>query len=284
VNEPGRNAIAVMFGSPAAERLEIPIPDQVHPNAPQNQNPVNLVGNLQSQRIYAIAQGPTACPNGGTTGTVTAIETTTETISSVLSTGNCPVYGVMSADNRRAFILNQGDGTVTVIDSQQNRFDRTINVGQGPVWADIFNTGSMLAVVNSTDSTLSLIDISLDTYGNDSPDFGRVLATVPVGLHPGVGANPVSVSVLQDGSRAYVANQGDGTVSVVSLTSFQLLKTIPVAGHPISIAATTGTPTGKVYVVSPDSNLLTIIRTDNDSISNSLQLTGAGVQVRVSAP
>ena len=273
VTEPGRNAIAVLYGQPAAERLEIPIP-----GAPVNQNPVNLVGNLQSQRIYAIAQGPTACPNLGSAGTITAIETTTQTISAVIPAGNCPVYGVMSADNRRAFILNQGDGTVTVIDSQQNVLDRTIPVGSGPVWADIFNTGSILAVVNSQSNTLSLIDISLDAYGNDSPDFGKILGTVAVG------ANPVSVSVLQDGTRAYVANQGDGTVSVVSLTSFQLLTTIPVVGHPISIAATTGTPTGKVYAVSPDSNMLTIIRTDSDTVSNSLQLTGTGVQVRVSAP
>ncbi len=267
VTEPGRNAIAVMFGTPEAVRLEIPLP---------NQTPVNLVGNIKSQRIYAIGQGVGTCSS--TAGTITAIETATNTISAVIPSGNCPTYGVMSADSRRAYILNQGSGSITVIDSEQNQFDRTINVGQGPVWADIFNTGSMLAVVNSQSNTLSLIDISLDTYGNDSPNFGQILATVPVGT------NPVSVAVLQDGTRAYVANQGDGTVSVVSLTNFQVLKTIPVAGHPISIAATVGTPMGKVYAVSPDSNLLTIIRTDNDTISTSLQMTGTGVQVRVSAP
>lgn len=272
VTEPGRNAVAAMFGTPEAVRLEIPIP-----GAPVNQNVVNLVGTISSQRIYAIAQGPTACA-AGSLGSITAIETLTNTISTVIPAGNCPIYGVMSADNRRAFILNQGSGTVTVIDSEQNQLDRTIPVGNGPVWADIFNTGSILAVVNSGSNTLSLIDISLDAYGNDSPDFGRILATVPVG------ANPVSVAALQDGTQVFVANQGDGTVSAVSLTSFTVTKTIPVAGHPISIAATTGTPLGKVYVVSPDSNLLTILRTDNDTISTSLQMTGTGVQVRVSLP
>ncbi|HUZ04402.1 MAG TPA: hypothetical protein VMU62_03515 [Acidobacteriaceae bacterium] len=292
VVEQGRNSIAVMTSTASssvpAVQLEIPITDPQNVSAAQN--PVNLVGNSTAQRIYAIAQGPNAppnapCPSSAGNGSITAIETGTSTISAVIPSGVCPIYGIMSADNRRTFVLNQGSGTITVIDSQQNQLDQnpnltngTIAVGQGPVWADLYNTGSILAVVNSQSNTLSLINVSLDSFGNDSPNFGQIIATVPVGK------NPTSVAILQDGSRAYVANHDDGTVSVVSLVSNQVLKTIPVAGHPISIAATTGTPTGKVYVVSPDSDLMTIIRTDNDTVANSLQLTGAGVQVRVTAP
>jgi hypothetical protein len=47
----------------------------------------------------------------------------------------------------------------------------------------------------------------------------------------------------------------------------------------MSIAATTGTPTGKVYVVSPDTNLLTIIQTVDDTIDTTLPLTGNGIEV-----
>ena len=278
VVEPGRNAIAVTQGSPPGLQLEIPIAAT---------NPVNMVGNYNAQRVYAIAQGAnaTACPNSGTAGTITAIEAVTNTISAVIPSGVCPIYGVMSQDYKRTFILNQGGASVTVIDSERNVLDPnpnltngTIPVGQGPVWADLYNNGSILAVVNSQSNTLSLINVSLDSFGNDTPSFGQIIATVPVGK------NPVSVAVLQDGTRVYVANHDDGTVSDISLISNQLLKTIPVAGHPISIAATTGTPTGKVYVVSPDSDLVTIIRTDSDTISNSLQVTGTGIQVRVTAP
>ena len=268
-----------MSGFPAAVRLEIPV----------TATPVNLVGNYQTQRIYAISQGPNAtqqsCTSAAGNGSITAIEMATNTISAVIPAGVCPVYGVMSEDNRRTFILNKNSGTVTVIDSQQNQLDRTITLPAGPngltpqpVWADIYTVGSILAVASAQSDTLTLINVSLDSFGNDSPGFGQILATVPVG------ANPTSVAVLQDGTRAYVANHDDGTVSSVSLTSNTVLATIPVAGHPISIAATTGTPTGKVYVASPDSNILTIIRTDEDTISNSLVLTGSGIQVRVTAP
>ncbi len=309
VSQTGRGSVEVMKTangafSPAGF-LEIPLTDPNNPSAPQY--PAMLVGNAAAQRIYAISYADSAglptpsCPGSSAPGVATGIETTTNTPSSTLALGLCPVYGVMSYDNRRVFVLNQGSGTVSVIDSQQNQLDTSANlvanqpgvtpgqikVGQGPVWASIYNTGSILAVANSGSDTLTLINISQDVYGNDSPNFGKIIATVPVG------SQPWSVSALQDGTRAYVANRGDGTVSVVSLTSNTVTKTISLpqepcsAGnpnvlctiHPMSIAATTGTPTGKVYVVSPDTNVLTIIQTIDDTIDTTLPLTGNGIQV-----
>ncbi len=317
ISQPGRNSIAVMKVEDGIQApgvfLEIPITDPTDPAAPQY--PVNFVGNPNTQRIYTISYAASernsdgSC-SAGANGTATGVETATNTPSSTLTLGACPIYGVMSADDRRAFILNQGSGTVSVIDSQQDEIDTNPNlangqtgipagqipVGQDPVWADIYNHGAILAVANkqpnSATGTLTLIDISEDSFGNDSPSFGHIIATIPVGNEPD------SVSILQDGTRAYVANRGDGTVSVVSLISNTVTKTIalPEAScsanqpnllckvHPISIAATTGTPTGKVYVISPDTNVMTIIQTVNDTIDTSVPLTGNGVQVIVSAP
>lgn len=312
VSQPARSSVAALSevsGIAPSVVLDIPITSPAAPGA--FQNPVNLVGNPAAQRVYAISQGANAggCPTSGSNGTATGIETTTNTISSTLPLGVCPIYGVMSEDNRRTFILNEGSGTVTVIDSQQNQIDTnpnlnggtgTINVGQGPDWADIYNNGAILAVANSVSGTLSLINISTDSFGHDTASFGQTIATVPlwVGNKPPSSVQPSSVSILQDGTRAYVANRGNGTVSVVSLTNNTVTKTIALPEqpcsaaqpnvlckvHPISIAATTGTPTGKVYVVSPDTNVLTILRTDSDTIAQNLPLTGNGIQVRVTAP
>ena len=125
------------------------------------------------------------------------------------------------------------------------------------------------------------------------------------------------VGVLQDttNSRAYVVNQGNKslpcaapgvaitaatttcTVSVINLNTNTVIATIPLPlsinvdaatpssnGHPNYIAVTSGTPTGKVYVVSPDSNFMTIIRTDTDAVDTTVPLQGAGVAVRVTQP
>ncbi len=116
-----------------------------------------------------------------------------------------------------------------------------------------------------------------------------------------MGVNPVMVAVLQDGSEAFVANQGNaaagiaGSVSVINLSTNTVVATIPagastnegdtiVHGHPTYIAATTGTPTGKVYVVSSDSTDLSIIRTDTNIVQTHLTLQGLGVSVRVNQP
>ncbi len=108
----------------------------------------------------------------------------------------------------------------------------------GPVFADYFAPSSQLVTANYDSNTITIINTSLDQFGNDSALFGQAV-TVPVGN------GPATLTILRDGSRVYVANQKDSTVSVVSLTNYQVLATIPVTGHPISIASTFSTPFGQ---------------------------------------
>ena len=86
-------------------------------------------------------------------------------------------------------------------------------------------------------------------------------------------------------------------MSVVNLISGVVTATIPstttdtpdtatqivnsVFGHPNTVSATTGSPTGKVYITSPDDNYLTILRTDNNTVQGHINLQGAGVRVLV---
>jgi YVTN family beta-propeller protein len=287
IAEPGRNAVAELRGSPLSLQQEFGI-----------SNPIYVVGTATGTRAYALGSTSAGA------GTATAIEITSNTTSSTLNVGRNPVYGVMTADGKRAFILNKTDGTVSVINSQSNQLDiptTTIPVGVAPIWADLNPIKTELVVANSGNGTtagsLSVINIplcsaaALPTNPNcdptnpiDAVGFGQVLATVPVGR------NPVMVSVLQDGTRAYVANYADSTVSVVNLTSMTVTATIPVVGRPIYIAATQGTPTGKVYVVSADTvapnknSVMTIIRTDTDTVQTTINLQGTGVSVRVTQP
>jgi len=305
ITEPGRNFVAQLQSSPPALRQELPV----------GPNVVYVAGVANAPRIYAISQ------NTGGNGQVTPIETATNTTDTPIPVGQQPVYGVMTADGRRAFILNRGSNTVSVVNAQTNQLDRptlvpagTIPVGTGPVWADLAPVRTELAILNGGSNgsrgSVSLISIplcsavALPTNPNCDPNnpvdavgFGQVLADVPVGV------NPVVVSVLQDGTRAYVANFGDnvpcptsiplasaippkagcGTVSVVNLTTNTVTATIAVAGHPTFLASTTGTPTGKVYVTSTETSLMTVLRTDIDTVQTYIDLQGAGGQVRMTA-
>jgi len=283
-------------------------------------NPIYVVGANGATRAYAISAG-----DGVTPGSVTPIESGNLATSTPITVGVNPDYGVMTSDGTRAFILNKGSGTVNVINVINNGPDvnsnlgpnSTIAVGSNPIWADLSPATSELVVLNEGDGThpgsLSIISIPLcnsaspSTNPNcntsnpiDAVGFGTVVATVPVGV------NPVMVSVLADGSKAYVANQGnasagiEGSVSVVNLASGTVTATIQgissaaatsdtntsptmVYGHPNTIAATTGTPTGKVYVTSGDSNFMTVIETDTDTVETHVNLQGAGVKVLVTS-
>jgi DNA-binding beta-propeller fold protein YncE len=230
--------------------------------------------------------------------------------------GKCPVYAVVSADAKRFFVLNRGSDTVTVINSQDNTLDSCTpfvdQTGQlvtchpilplsttavtasgitppngtagmaataGPVYAEYNQATSQLVVANYDGGTISVIDVSLDQYGNDSPTFGTTF-TIPVGNTSS--PYPASVTVLADGSRAYTANQAEQTVTVVNLSSHTVEKTLSVVGHPRTVVSTQNSLYGKIYVASPDSPYLTILRTDLDIVDTTVLVEGNIVDVRVS--
>jgi DNA-binding beta-propeller fold protein YncE len=325
------NAADVMTGSPAGFRLAVPVAT----------TPVSIVGlGTIGQRNYAISQGfddpsgvacnlsPTAAP---VNGVVTPMEVSSYSPDQNIvldpndSTGSvnarCPVFGVLSSDGRRLFVLNRGSDTVSVIDTLNDTLDtctpflnqagqkvtchpilplsltavdalNAANPGSGnppngtggmtatagPVYAEYNAATAQLVVANYDGGTISVIDVSEDEYGNDSPAFGTTY-TVPVGN------NPASVTVLAaDGSRAYTANQGDETVSIVNLSSHTVEKpALPVTGHPRTVVSTQNSEYGKVYVASPDSLYLTILRTDLDIVDTTMLLNAGNiVDVRVS--
>jgi len=292
------NVADVFTGIPEAFKLAIPVGTPT--------TPVTMVGpGVVSQRDYVINQNgissAVACnlsPTTGPIGSAVGIETSTYTVSSNIPVGKCPVFAVQSADNRRLFVLNRGDDTITVINSQENTLNtctpflnqngQTVTchpslsvspapglVHAGPVYAEFNATTSQLIVANYDGNSISVIDVSEDEYGNDSSTFGTTF-TIPVGN------NPASVTVLADGSRAYTANQTDSTVSIVNLSSHVVEKAaLPVIGHPRTVVSTQNSSYGKVYVASPDSPYLTIIRTDLDIVDTTVLVEGNIVDVRV---
>jgi len=144
----------------------------------------------------------------------------------------------------------------------------------GPVYAEYNAATAQLVVADYDGGTISVIDVSEDEYGNDSSTFGTTY-TIPVGN------NPAAVTVLYDGSRAYTANQTDESVTIVDLSSHTVEKTLPVTGHPRTVASTQNSQFGKVYVAAPDTPYLTIVRTDLDIVDTSILIEGNVVDVRV---
>lgn len=313
------NNVDVLTGSPDAFKLVVPVDP-----TPVTMVGVSAATRYYaiSQLIPYGTQCNTSPTTVGLTGMADAIETSTYSLPSAkIQLGLCPVYAVGSPDARRVFVLNRGSDTITVINSQANTLDDCVcppagclnqngeaytchpslplstkaGLAQdpngdvpavaGPVYAEYNAATSQLVVSNYDGNTISIIDVKLDEYGNDGAGFGTTY-TVPVGK------NPASVTVLADGSRAYTANQsddavggaGNGTVSIVYLSSHTVEKTLPVTGHPRTVVSIQNSNYGKVYVVSPDSPYVSIIRTDEDILSTTVLVQGNPLDVRITSP
>ena len=66
----------------------------------------------------------------------------------------------------------------------------------------------------------------------------------------------------------------------MNLSSHTVEKTLAVVGHPRTVVSTSNSLYGKVYVASPDSPYLTIIRTDQDIVDTTVLVQGNIVDVR----
>jgi len=80
-----------------------------------------------------------------------------------------------------------------------------------------------------------------------------------------VGAAPGGIAVTPDGSRVYVANAGDHTVSVIDTASHTVTATIGAAfGNPTGVAVT---PDGsRVYVANQQSGSVSVINTRTNTV------------------
>ncbi len=309
------NVVDVLAINGAAEAFKLAVPVATTPIA------VVGLGTL-GQHIYSISQNvpfDVTCNNAPTSvaqnGEADALEVSSFTVSQRIPLGKCPVYGVSSSDGRRVFVLNRGSNTISVINSLNNTSDQctpfqnqnnqwvtchpSIALPAGPVYAEYVPATQQLVVANYDSNTVSIIDVPVDEFGNDSNTYANPSCTVGgvtnyancgaitggfgTTYNVSVGTNPASVTVLADGSRAYTANQADGTVTIVNLASHTVEKTLTVTGHPRTVVSTSNSLFGKVYVASPDTTFLTIIRTDQDIVDTTVLIEGNIVDVRVSS-
>ncbi|HEV2324364.1 MAG TPA: hypothetical protein VGS10_10495 [Terracidiphilus sp.] len=144
-----------------------------------------------------------------------------------------------------AYVTNGGSGTVTVIDVVNVRLDREIAVGQNPVALAASPTRNEIYVVNSGpangDGSLSIINAENNT----------VIGAIP--LHK----QPVSIDVDSKGERAYIANSGSNSVSVVDLNGRREIAQIAAGSGPSGARIS---PDGKSLVVADRAgNSVTII-------------------------
>ncbi|WP_255286754.1 MULTISPECIES: YncE family protein [unclassified Bacillus (in: firmicutes)] len=185
---------------------------------------------LLIQRVEAWPEGVAVLPNGArvyvtnfNSGTVSVIDTATNTVTATITVGAYPDDIAFKPDGTRAYVVNYGSNSVSVIDTSTNRVVAIIPVGMVPYAVDITPDGTRGYVTNGGGNTVSVFSTSTN----------KVIATIPVTTDPN------GISITPDGTKAYVTHTLDSLVSVIDTATNTVTTTIPVGTYPIGIA--TGT-------------------------------------------
>ena len=160
----------------------------------------------------------------------------------------------------RALLLSAALATIIPItNAQVTRFAGPMSSQPLALSAD----DSLLAVANPDNDSVSLFDLRNNTTVR--------LAEI------GVGDEPNGVALSPDGSRLYVANTVNGTVTVLSVdraggSYSTVIATITVGTEPYGLALT---PSGrKLYVTNSRSNSVSVIDTTTNQVARTITNVG----------
>lgn len=188
-------------------------------------------------KVYAMNQGA---------GTVSVINTDTNTVTSTLTVGNTPIYAVLVGD--RVYVKNNGNN-VSVINTNNDTVS-TISVFGAPY--GIAAVGNKVYVSRSSSDIVAVINSATNT----------------VVTNIAVGDGPRNFAVV--GTKVYVNNSNNDTVSVInSLTNSVITTITSVANAPTSIIFPVGE---KLYVSDIDTGTVAVIDTNTDTVIDTITI------------
>ena len=183
--------------------------------------------------------------------TASLIDLATEAVVATVATGEGPHEVAVSPDGRRALATNYGTqaapgSTLTLIDIEEGRALRTIALGEhrrphGVAWLP---DGKRAVVTVEASRALLVVDT----------DAGTVEAAIKTD-------QDVShmVALSKDGTRAFVANIGSGSVTLVDLAGRKVVATAPTGAGAEGIAVS---PDGKeVWVTNRAADTVSVLDT-----------------------
>ena len=212
---------------------------------PVDSHPVAVAQAPAAQKVYVANHG-----NSASGGSVSVVDTVSNTVSKTIclgggaapscSIGPVPVWAVARADSGQVYVLDS-NGTIYAIDTASDSvIPSPTSAGAGANFMFYDRIFNRLYVTSPSTDGLSIFDVSSAT---PMPSSANPIA-IPAAAGSPCGASavvPTSVTVLGDGSRAYVSSyqlpklttMGAGTVctqlSVIDTGSETVIKTIPLS-------------------------------------------------------
>ena len=249
--------------------------------------------------IFAYFGSASNINNFGKNGTITVLNTATNTVVATIQVGASPIGVAISPDGSRVYVANLVSQNTSVIDASTNKVIATIMAGGGDYLA-ISPDGKYLYIESSNgniiviNTTTNSIVATIATKGNSgmavSPDgkylyvagqntpssnlltvintqSNTVLTTIPVGVAP------EGVAITPDGKQVYVANYNSNSVTVINALTNTVTQGIAVGHLPADIVISKDGSTA--YVVNYNSDNVSVINTVTNIVVDSIAV-GSG--------
>lgn len=165
-------------------------------------NPTDIALTPGGQFVYVTNRGG---------GTVTVIDTSDNSLDTVIDSVSSPYSIDIRQDGRRAYVTSDTTDTVAVIDTESRGLVTSINVGDTPhgvVMRPIY--GSLAFVANSGDNTVSIIR-------TDTHEVLRTLDNQAWGFD-----GPEQIAFTPDGKKAVVTNRTGDSITIINTLSVHL--------------------------------------------------------------
>ena len=205
----------------------------------------------------AVADPTAGAPDedGVVTGRVNVFDPDGDTLTYAVTTQ--PIYGSVT--------FNEDDGTYTYTPGFEDRLTVSKTVA---VETDSFT-------VRVSDGVNTPVDVAIPVGAVAELSRNTVVDTV------GTGNFPLSVALSPNGSRAYVLNGGDDTVTVIDTATNTAIATIPVGNFTYAVAVS---PLGdKVYATNIDDRTISVIDAASNTELTTIPFDGYPYAVAVSA-
>ena len=248
---------------------------------PVETNPIAMAETPDGKKLYVVNQG---------SGTVTPVNTVDKSVNLPIAVGSSPVSVVARADSHRVYALDQLSGNISAIDTFSDAVVGTATAGVGANYLYYDQPRNRIYIANPTTHQIALFDASVDPA---LAPPATPLPAIDLSATCGTGCTIAGITVLPDGSRAYVltynevacANAGDVApclatkVTVIQAGGNSMGKTISVdpgtAGQVPTVAVCTSArfrrfiaasaDSSHVYVSNCDAGSTASIRTSDDT-------------------
>ena len=158
--------------------------------------PVAMAGTPDAQKLYVANRG---------SDNVTSINMVDRTVNPPISVGSAPSWVVARSDSARVYVLNSGDGSVSTINTTSDTVvgSLSLTAGAGANFMFYDKRLNRIYVTNPSSMIVNVLDASGDAATlMSSLNLNTILGSSTICA---TGCVPTSVTVLPDGSRAYVA-------------------------------------------------------------------------------